>query len=415
MSQTLSYRFARGAEIPDLARLAAHSFPGGGRTVAWWEEQLRAPVYGGGAETVLLGETAAGEPAALCQIHPLRQWVGGEALPVAGVGTVTVSPAYRRRGLGVALMTAALRWARERGDVASALYPFRTAFYRKLGYGHAGDAVQYQVAAQTLPDAPERAGVELLEEPAERAAALELYNRWAKGQTGQLLRGERLWTLLCTLPDRVLVGYRGGGGELEGYALAVYRTDLAPPQRFLEVEELAWTTAAARRALYAWVGSMGDQWAQVLLRALPSQRLGDWISEPRLPHWSAPGWGLWVPSATLLAGPMFRIVDMAAAWSRRRVAAGTSLTIGVDVTDAQLPENGGAWRLVLEGGGITAERGGAADCTLRLDISTLSRLYIGSLTATAALAAGLLEAGGSALCEVDEALALPEAWTFDRF
>jgi predicted acetyltransferase len=108
-------------------------------------------------------------------------------------------------------------------------------------------------------------------------------------------------------------------------------------------------------------------------------------------------------------------VDMAAAWSRRRVAAGTSLTIGVDVTDAQLPENGGAWRLVLEGGGITAERGGAADCTLRLDISTLSRLYIGSLTATAALAAGLLEAGGSALCEVDEALALPEAWTFDRF
>jgi predicted acetyltransferase len=429
-SGSLDYRFARPDEIPALARLVTHSFPGAARPASWWEEQLRTPVYGGGPDTVLVAEealgagageghggAAAGDVVGLCQIHPLRQWIGGEALPVAGIGTVTVSPAHRRRGAAGALVTAALRAARSRGDVASALYPFREQFYRGLGYGRAGAVLQYQVPAAALPDAPERLRVELLESAPAQAEALALYGRWARAETGQLERGDALWRVLCTLPDRVLAGYRAPGGVLEGYALAVYRTDLPPPQRFLEVEELVWTTTAARRGLYAWLASLADQWPALLLRALPWHGLGDWLAEARLPYWSAPGWGLWAPAATLLHGPMFRIVDVPGAWSRRRVAAETtSLAVRVELTDAQLPENGGAWRLVLEGDSVEVERDGKADCTLRCDVATLSRLYIGSLTAAAARAAGLLELDGAdRLRELDAALRLPEAWTYDRF
>jgi predicted acetyltransferase len=410
-----SYRVARADDIPAASRLAAHSFPGPNRSVAWWGEQLRTPPYGGGVDTLFVGELG-GQLIAACQLHPLRQWIAGEPVAVAGVGTVAISPVQRKHRIGAALVTMALREARARGDVASALYPFRASFYRKLGYGQAGEVLQYQVPPAVLPDSVERSRIELVETDRAQAEVLALYNRWAKLQTGQMERGEPLWQRLCMAPDRALVAYRAAGGALEGYARVTYRTDLPLPQRYLEVEELAWLSAPARQALYGWLASLDDQWPQLLIRALPSHRFGDWLREPRLPHGAAPSWGLWAPAATLLLGPMFRLLDVRAAWEHRRIAAGPPLAVAVEVTDTQLPENGGRWRIALDAGRAAVERDREADVTLRLDIATLSRLFIASLAPSAALEAGLLECDRpDRLALLDAALTLPEPWTYDRF
>ncbi|HSJ06935.1 MAG TPA: sterol carrier protein domain-containing protein, partial [Longimicrobiales bacterium] len=273
----------------------------------------------------------------------------------------------------------------------------------------------------------ERVGVQVIDDDAGLRDAHDLYGRWARTQTGQIVRSAPLFVRLCTAQDRVLMGWRGDDGALEGYALAVYRTDLPRRERYLEVDELVWVTEAARRALYGWLSSLGDQWEQLLLRALPSHRLGDWLREPRLPPGAAPLWGLWQPAATLLMGPMFRVVDMAGAWEHRRVADGPPLALAVEVADAQIPENAGRWTIELDGGGARARRAGEAHAagdgpgvarraTLRLDISTLSRIFIGSLAPSAGLATGLLECDRPDLLPaLDAALALPEPWTFDRF
>jgi predicted acetyltransferase len=296
------------------------------------------------------------------------------------------------------------------------LYPFRVAFYARLGYGDAGVAVQWQVPPRALPDAPERRQVVLLDAADERAAAHALYGRWAATQTGQLERTQRVWAELCTQPDRALVGYRAPDGDLEGYALVTYRPDLPRASRYLEVDELVWTTTAARRGLYAWLASLGDQWDQLLIRSLPSHRLGDWLAEPRLPLDAAPSWGLWAPAATQLMGPMFRLLDVETALKRRRTADAAPVTIGLDVADRQLPGNAGRWTLAIEGGRIAVARTGSAPATLRLDIATLSRLYIGALSPSAGVAAGLIECDRpDVLVTLDAALALPEPWTFDRF
>jgi predicted acetyltransferase len=417
LSETVRYRFAKPEEVSEAAHLVAHSFPGPQRTPGWWFEQLRDPSYGGGAETLLIGEEA-GRLVAACQVHPLRQWVAGERIPMAGVGTVAISPTHRKRRLGAELVTAALREARQRGDLASALYPFRVSFYQKLGYGSAGEALQYLVPPETLPDSPERMRMETLGGEAERAEALQLYAGWASAENGQLDRPERVWAGLCTEADRALFGYRGASGELEGYALVRYRTDLPLEERYLEVEELIWTSPAARHGLYGWLSSLGDQWQQILMRSLPSHRLGDWLREPRLPRGAAPGWGLWAGAASLMMGPMFRLLDVEKAWSRRRVRTAHPLSVAFEVHDGQIAENDGAWLLQMEDEGVRAERNasGAADIALKLDISTLSRLYIGSLSATAAVNAGLAECDRpDSLSLLDAALLISEPWTFDRF
>jgi predicted acetyltransferase len=415
LPDALRYRFASGDEIPALARLAAHSFPGAVRTPAYWLDYLAAPVFGGGVETLFVGSDDRGF-AALLQLHPLRQWIGGAGLPCAGVGTVVISPAHRRRGLGAELVRAALIAALERGDIVSALYPFRSAFYGRLGYGAAGEALQWQVAPEMLPDAAERRCVAMLESAAERAEARALYNRWIRGQNGQMERGAELWERLLTTHDRALAGYRSHGGRLEGYALVTYRADAPARERALEVDELVWTTPAARHGLFAWLASLGDQWHQLLLRGLPAHRIGDWLREPRLPAGSAPAWGLWAGAATLLMGPMFRLLDARAAWEQRGVAADADLTVALEVSDEQIPRNASSWRLALRHGSVAVEDPGRADVTIRTGIATLSRLYAAALTPTAAFEAGLLECDGAGrLPALDAALALPEPWTFDRF
>ena len=409
---TLHYRFASADDIGDVARLSAHSFPGPSRDAAWWEEQLQHPRYGGGAEIILLGQEN-GRTVASLQAHPLTQWISGNSLSVCGIGTVAMSPVHRRRRYAGELMTAALRAARERGDQASALYPFRVSFYQKLGYGQAGAALQYQIPPDMLPDSPERLRVELLGDSA-RSEALVLYHRWAQTQTGQVERTERIWNHLCSAPDRLLVAYRASDGSLNGYALVTYHP--MRPQRYLEVDELVWLTSDARRGLYGWLASLSDQWEQIVLRALPSHGLGDWIREPRLPHSTAPHWGLWAPGATLMMGPMFRLLDLPNAWERRRIQEAQSLTVNLELTDQQITENDGSWRLRLENGRAAIDRSGSAELTLRTDVSTLSRLYIASLSPTAALEANLLECDRpELLSRLGAALALPEPWMFDKF
>jgi predicted acetyltransferase len=411
---TEQFRFARADEVPDIARLVRHSFIG--RTQAEFEENLRdGPL--GGLETVWVGE-AGGRLSSACLLLRFMQWVGGSRLPLMGLGLVAVSPAHRRQRVAGRLVTSGMRQARERGDLATALYPFRIRFYEDLGYGLAGEAHQYMLPPEQFPDAPERRQVSLVLDDADFADVRRVYERWASTETGQLERHAGHW-------QRVLEGERAGAvfrnqaGEAEGYAIVRYRSDLPSAQRFLEVEERAWLTPAARRGIYAWIASLSDQWRLVAYRAHPDEGFADVVREPRLPSDGAPPpWGLWFPAATLMGGPMFRLLDVPAAWAVRRVSPAAALTLRIQVQDAQIPENDGSWRLRLENGGVEVERSdsGGVDVTLRLSVRVLSRIFIGALAPSAAVEAGQAEADRAELLPaLDDALRLRRPWTFDRF
>jgi predicted acetyltransferase len=407
-----TFRFARLEEVPDVARLVRHSFIG--RTQLQFEEYLRGGEYGG-VETLWVGE-AGGRLTAACQLLSFVQWVGGSRLPIMGLALVAVSPTHRRQRVAGRLVTAGMRQARERGDLASALFPFRVRFYEDLGYGLAGEAHQYLVPPERFPDAPERRRVSLVLTDEDFAAVRGIYDRWAAAENGQLERREGHWDRVWD-GERAGVIFRSEAGEPEGYAVVRYRSDLPPADRLLEVEERAWLTPAARRGIYAWLGSLGDQWSLAAYRAHPDEGFADLVREPRLPPDSQPGWGLWFPSATLLAGPMFRLLDVRAAWAVRRVAQEAALTVRFEVQDEQLPENSGSWRLRLERGGVEVERSdtGGVDITMRLPVRVLSRIFIGAFLPSSAVEAGLAVADPpGALQALDTALRLRRPWTFDR-
>jgi hypothetical protein len=184
------------------------------------------------------------------------------------------------------------------------------------------------------------------------------------------------------------------------------------------VEERAWLTLPAQHGIYGWLSTLGDQWREVVYRAHPEEHFGDRLNEPRLPLLSAPSWGLWFPSATLLRGPMFRLLDIKDGLEMRPLVRTQELTVALEVEDKQIPDNRGPWRVHIEGGRMEVEpyAGGHVDATLRLPMDTLSRIFIGAVAPWQATAGGLAEIDRPAVVHtLDRAFAVPKPWTFDRF
>jgi hypothetical protein len=179
-----------------------------------------------------------------------------------------------------------------------------------------------------------------------------------------------------------------------------------------------WLTLPAQRGIYAWLSSLSDQWREIVYRAHPEEGFGDRINEPRLPLLANPGWGLWFPSATLLRGPMFRLLDVPEALSLRSLVGDTEMTLGLEVEDAQVEENRGPWRVRIADGRMEVEplEGRPVDARLSLPVETLSRIYMSAIAPWQAVAGGLAAIDRPEYIQVlDRAFHLPRPWTFDRF
>jgi predicted acetyltransferase len=416
---SLTCRKGRSDDVPAAARLGAHSFPGIGASLDDWEARFRDfPL--GGVETLWVGETE-GRVVAACNLYRFEQWIAGSRIPIMGLGTVAISLTHRRRGLAERLVATGLRESRERGDVASALYPFRTSFYRRLGYGIAGEVQQFRVRPRALVDDPGRERVRMVLNADDRSEIAAIYDRWAPLQTGQLARTPRAWERVFEGADRHAVLYHDPAGIPAGYLVFRYLSESARGGPAVDVEEIVWTSRDARLALHAWLASLADQWDAILYRAHPEEGFAEHLTELRQPANQVPGWNLWFPGAATLYGPMFRLVDLEGAWRVRSLQDGPPCTVALEVHDHHLEENAGHWSLRFEQGAVDVARGTGttADLRLAIGIEPLSRIFIGSLTLADALNAGLATSDApnapDSIRPVDRLLSVPKPWMFDRF
>lgn len=414
---SLALRTGTVEDVPQFARIAAHSFPAVGYSLPEWEEYLRTDPRGTPEDTFWVGEEE-GRLTAGCRLYRFEQWIGGARLPMMGLGTVAISATDRRRGLAGQLVASGLRHARERGEIVSALYPFRTSFYRRLGYAVAGEVVQYRLPPTAFPDHEGRRRVELVESSSARGEIASVYDRWAPGQTGQLVRPPHAWDPVWQRDTRHGALYRNEEDTPTGYLVYRYHTDAQRGWRGVEVEECAWLEPTARLALYGWLSSLRDQWDFIIYRAHPEEAFPELLGEIRYPAEGIPRWHFWFPTGVVLNGPMFRILDLPRAWTARPVHPPRPLVLALEVHDPQIEENSGSWTLRLEEGGVEVARGEAetADLRMRLSIETLSRIFIAGISPSLAARAGTAEIDDArALPLLDAALALPRPWTFDRF
>ena len=338
------------AHIPAMAALWAEAFP------EKPEERRAREIREGftyGDLTDCWVVEVEGRLAGALRTYRLTMNLWGRELPTMGLAGVAVAPDFRRRGVGKDMCIKALRIARDRGDVFCALYPFRTSFYRDLGFALAGEIHRYRFSAESLPIYP--GWDRVVRCPGEtRELAREVYARVAPTTNGLFQRTERMFSFLA-IPGTYLYVHRNLRGEPTGYVAVRGRG--GPPERSrLRVLELLAQDREAYLALVGWLSVQRDQWGTIVYDALPGEDFHQRLDHPRIEGSGNPR-GLWFNSAQILRGPMVRVLNLEAIMNPEGVGArvdGPSrfqLPDGsIQGRDLHLPENQGTWHGGSQGG-----------------------------------------------------------------
>jgi predicted acetyltransferase len=390
MSDAATFRQAQRRDIPRLAELWAHAFPGE-RSVEDRVRQLEAGGVYGGVDQAWYTELD-GRLAGAFRGYRLTQYLHGTPLPMLGVAAVAVGAHARRRGLGAAICRHAIAIGRERGDLVSVLYPFRPDFYYRLGWGMVGVLDHHRFHTASLPVTVERPEVRLAaagDLPAVRAC----YERVARTSHGLVQRTERTWNNHLTPPQRH-VFVLGDAAGVRGYLLLTYGRSPTAQERPLVIHELVAESGGAYEALLSWISLQRDEWPIATYDALPEERFDLRLQEPRAPRFRAAR-TLWAPTARRIRGPMLRVLDVARALQAPRAwPQAEPCRFTLRVTDAEVPENEGPWQVTQEGGVVACERTSKAP-ELELGAAEFAQLYVGEISVRDALALG------RATCRVD--------------
>ena len=313
-------------DIDDLAALWSLSFPS--RGPAERVRELREGMTYGSLSDCFVARDGDRIVGAL-RGYRLTLHARGRAWPTLGLAAVAVAPDFRRRGLGRRMCVHALRIGRERGAVLAALYPFRTSFYASLGFALVGSLLRHRFDPSDLPLYSGWDRVRRADDPAELRA---LYQRAARAASGLIDRPDLAWQFLAG-PNTSAYVHDDAAGKATGYIVVRVKPGAASDR--LRVVELVALDRATHDALLGWISAQRDQFREVVYDALASEAMDRRLRHPRRPGSGRPR-GLWFDAATLMRGPMLRLLSPSAVQA-------SDDRIGFGLLDTDLPSSAGRW------------------------------------------------------------------------
>lgn len=341
------------------------------------------------------------------RLFRMQSWFGARRVKLGGVASVAVAPEARGQGVATALVEHLHARAGARGDAVTLLYPFRHAFYARLGYAPTSSRKRLAVDPTAIPREHRLLARAMVGRVTgdDRKAIERAYTRTAERSTGWLARRPLLWDRLFARERRQILAARRGK-KIVGYVAFEVGQAEAHGETRLAVEELVSDDAEAKRALWGALGNMGDQVAEIDIEVAEDDPIEHALLDPdRRRHGTeAVEHGI----GELVAGPMVRIVDLARALTARGYDPNASGSFQLVVDDEAFP-------LTIAGG--TAALIGARRMrdTIRVSRRGLASVLYGGLRLETAVALGLAEADDATAARVGALLAIPPMFPVDPF
>jgi predicted acetyltransferase len=317
----------------------------------------------------------------------LHMHLRGKRIPCQGVAWVGASKSHRRRsgderGVASQVMDALLGKARERGEIASALMPFRVSFYEHFGYGLAERQNVWTIPLAILPSSPGtnwRFGSE-----SDKPAMLECRRRQVSESTCDIETSSAAldeWFASLTPDTQLFVDDRGG-------SIAAYtwvRTVVENDRTIAVAAQPAFVGIDGMRSLLSLFASLKDQYGAVRI-TLPVDLPVNWLlKERQTPHRPVEHP---VPHCKLITRMQVRVLDHVAFFEGQRVARAGGGRVTVAVRECEGPTN--AFSLDLSGEIIGAEKSSATPDIAASDV-VWSSIACGELSASTAARLGLIE------------------------
>lgn len=143
-----------------------------------------------------LGETEGGALQGMLHLAPYTLQMRGCAVPAAYVGSVSVWPHARGRGVADRLMRGALERLRNQGIALAPLKPFAFAFYQKYGWAICSERSVAEVPLRALMDKRYRTRCAITRAEDRDAPALaEAYDAALGHYNGLVLREQESWRM----------------------------------------------------------------------------------------------------------------------------------------------------------------------------------------------------------------------------
>jgi predicted acetyltransferase len=297
-----------------------------------------------------------------CKRYQFEAYVRDGTEQVGGLGALATPPEYRRQGYARDLCQEICREYAADGVGLVVLWPFSTPFYRNLGWATAHDRYEFELPATTLPAHDQQGGYRRLDaddwehlRPVEAAAG--------EGVTLSMRRSESWWR------ERTLTDWTGGtepfvygyerNGDVVGYLVYTVDDGRETSERTLSVSASGWVDHEAHLSVLEFLRRHGAQIDVVELQRPTASRLLDLVEDPDR------------VTCERVAGPMARLTTLDPLTGLDWTALDRPLT--VTVTDPLLSETDGTVRVSADG----IERHADSDPDVRVDIGTLTQLYLG--------------------------------------
>ena len=330
---------------------------------------------------------------------------GLTTIPVGGLTAISVLPTHRRRGVLRSMIAYHFEEVEGRGEPVSALMASESVIYGRFGYGLATSFADYEIDPRhaRLLRAPAGRGRLRLLEPEETAKVVPpLYDRYRRGQPGELSRPQSWWEVYARDPEWTRQGasrhydvvHESDPGRVDGWVS--YRVEVRWPNglaaNLVKARMLVGLTPEAEAALFRYLTEL-DLAGTVKLLSRPVDDPIRWrLADPRRLRVTDLGDQLWV-----------RLLDLPGALAARRYAVDDALVL--QVGDALRPRNQGRFR--LEGGPDGAAcRPTTAEPDLALDVADVGAAYLGRVSlSTLARAERVAELTPGALLRADRMFA----------
>jgi predicted acetyltransferase len=311
-----------------------------------------------------------------CKRYHFEAYVREGTETVGGLGAVATPPEHRRQGYARELCREVCREYADEGVSLVALWPFSTPFYRQMGWATVNDLYEFRLEPSTLPAHDPRGQYRRLGvDDWERLRPVEA--AFGAGVTLSMRRSEPWWR------ERTLTNWTGGtepfvygyerDGDLAGY-LVYTVAEGDTNERTLSVETFGSVDEEAHRSLLEFLRRHGAQVDRVELLCATDSQLLALVDDPG------------EVTCERVPGPMARLTSLDALdgldWS------GLDRPLTVAVEDPLLPANDARVRLSADGvesiSGDDTDAVSGDEPDIRVDIGTLTQLYVGRYDPAAA-------------------------------
>ncbi len=303
--------------------------------------------------------------------HTFTMNVHGVDMLAGGVGNVCVDLTHKKEHIAKEMMEYFHELYMEMGAPLVLLWPFRSDFYMKMGYGYSPKYNKYMYRPADLPRGSKE-GVSFMTE-SDVGDLLECFNRYTAATHGMIYKKRRFFERF--LQRYKVVGYRNGDG-IEGFIGFNFKKLLSdhPLLQNIEIEYMIYENPAALSRLLAFLQTQLDQVDRVEFITLDDD-LHYISSDPRngTPHI----FYINQESNVQGVGLMYRILNNKLFIEKLAPHDfnGVSLRVKFNVRDSFVPENDGPITVHFIDG--KPSLGNGFDVEVTLNVEYLSSLLMG--------------------------------------